>query len=140
MAALVLFNSFGENVAEKKIDLSGTLKLALSLVAPSAANTQLSDITQIDPGAGYTTGGLALTVVSSSQTGGLYKLVLAVRQLVSTSGGVSDWRYATVYDDGSTGDLLIGYIDSGGTQTMSDGDIYTWTFDQVDGVLQAALS
>lgn len=139
MAALVLVNSFAENVAEKKIDLSGTLKLALSLVAPDTSDVQLSDITQIDEGGGYTAGGLALTVVSSSQTGGLYKLVLAVRQLVST-GLVQQWRYASVYDDGSTGDLLIGYIDSGGTQTMSDGDIYTWTFDQVDGVLQAALS
>lgn len=139
MAALALFNSFGENVAEKKIDLSGTLKLALTNVAPSAANTQLSDITQIAAGGGYSTGGFSLTVTSSSQAAGLYKLILAVLQIVS-AGLIATWRYGVIYDDASTGDLLIGYVDTGSTHDLGVVYALSLNFDQSAGVLQATQS
>lgn len=139
MAALVLFNSLGENVAEKKIDLSGTLKLALTNSAPAAANTQLSDIAQIAAGGGYSTGGFALTVSSSAQSAGLYKLVLA-DLVITATGNMGQWRYGVIYDDGATGDLLIGYVDSGSARDMQGGDIFTWDFDASTGVLQGALS
>jgi hypothetical protein len=71
MATFNKFDSFVEALAEKVHNLgSDVLKVALSNAAPSAANTQLSNITQISAGNGYTTGGSQATQVSSAQTSG----------------------------------------------------------------------
>lgn len=76
MAAFNKFQPFVEALAEKVHNLqSDTLKVVLTNSAPVATNSQLSNITQIANGNGYTTGGAATTVSSSAQTSGTYKLV-----------------------------------------------------------------
>ena len=136
MASFVKFYSFVENVAEKKFDLGAdTLKIALTNSAPSQSNTQLSDITQIANGNGYTTGGAAVTITSSAQTAGVYKLVLADVVFTAAGGSVGPFRYAVLYDDTSTNDLLIGYYDYGSSLTLADTETFTVDFDPTSGAL-----
>lgn len=139
MAAFNKFQSFVEALAEKKHDLGAdTLKWVLTNSAPVATNTQLSDITQIANGNGYTTGGSAATISSSAQTGGTYKLVLADTVFTASGGSVGPFRYAVLYNDTSVGDLLIGYYDYGSSLTIGDGDTFTVDCDPTTGVVQLA--
>lgn len=133
MATFNKFNSFVENLAEKTYNLgSDTLKVALTDTAPVASNTVLANITEIS----YTNlSSRDLTVATSSQTNGLYKLV--IDDLVLTaSGNVGPFRYIVLYDDTATNDELIGYFDYGSSLTMSSGETFTIDFDPTNGVLQ----
>lgn len=137
--AFVKFNSFTEDLAEKVMNLgSDTLKVALTNVAPSASsNSQLSHITQISSGTGYTTGGSQATQVSSAQTGGVYKLVCNNVTFTAT-GSMGPFRYAVLYDDTSTNDKLIGYYDYGSSVTLTSGLSFLVAFDASSGVLTLA--
>lgn len=139
MATLVLFNSFKEAVFEKVHNLgSDTLKVALTNSAPAAANTVLADITQIANGNGYTTGGSALTVSSSSQSSGTYKLVVADLTFTASGGTMGTFRYAVYYNDTATSDELIGYVDYGSAVSLLDGQQFTLDHDPTNGLLQAS--
>lgn len=135
MSAFNKFNSFVEAVAEKKHNLGAdTLKVVLTNSAPGAANTQLSDITQIANGNGYTTGGTAATISSSAQTSGTYKLVLADVVFTAT-GAVGPFRYAVLYNDTAANDELIGWWDYGSAVTLASGETFTVDFDATNGIL-----
>jgi hypothetical protein len=132
-------NSFVEALAEKAHNLgSDTLKVYLTNTAPTSANTQLSDITQVANGNGYTTGGTAATISSSAQSSGTYKLVLADVVFTASGGTVGPFRYAGLHNDTSTTDLLIGYWDYGSSITLQDTETFTVDFDATNGVLQLA--
>lgn len=134
MAAFNKFNSFVEAVAEKKHNLgSDSLVVALCAAAspPSASNSVLADLTQIS----YTNlSSRALTISSSSQTSGTYKLVLNDLTLTASGGAVAAWRYAVIYNDTATNDELIGYYDRGSDLTLADGDSVVLNFDGSAGV------
>jgi hypothetical protein len=135
MATFNKFHSFVEALAEKVHNLGAdTLKVALSNTAPVATNTQLSNITQIANGNGYTTGGTTATLTSSSQTSGLYKLILADVVFTAT-GSMGPFRYAVLYNDTATNDELIGWWDYNSSITMSIGETFTVDFDPTNGVL-----
>ncbi|MFN8711207.1 MAG: hypothetical protein ACK5Z2_00040 [Bacteroidota bacterium] len=133
MPAFNKFDSFVEAVAEKLHDLGADqLTIALSNTAPSAANTQLSNITQIT----YTNLSTRnITRTSSSQTGGLYKLVIADTTLTSTGGSTGPFRYVVIYNDTSTNDLLVGWYDYGSSLTLNSGESLLVDFDQTNGLL-----
>ena len=135
MATFVKINSFVENLAEKKIDLSGAeLTVALTNTGHNAAWTQLSDLTEVS----YANcSSRVITVSTSSQTAGTYKLVCADLTLTA-SGAVGPFRYVYIYDDSSTDDKLIGYYDYGSAVTLADGDTFKIDFDGTNGVLTVA--
>lgn len=135
MATYNKFNSFVENVAEKAFDLgSDTLTVALTDTAPTADNSVLTDISQID----YTNcSSRVITTTSSSQTAGTYKLVLQDLTLTA-SGTVGPFRYIVVYDDTATNDPLIAWFDKGSEVTLTDGDTFTVDFDDANGFLTLA--
>lgn len=127
MATFTKFNSFVEAMAEKVHNLgSDTITVALTNSAPSAANTQLSDITQIS----YTNlSARTITVSSSSQTSGTYSLVTADKVLTASGGAVATFRYAVIYNDTATNDELICNYDYGvGGVTLADGETFTIDF------------
>lgn len=128
------FNSFSENVAEKVYNLgSDTLKVALTNSAPVATNTVLANITEI----AYTfLSTRALTISSSAQSSGTYKLVIADLTLTSTGGSTGAFRYIVVYDDTATNDELIGWFDNATAVTLADTDQYVLDFDGTNGLLQ----
>ena len=132
---LVKFNSFVEALAEKKHDLGADqLEIALSNSLPSASNTQLSDISQI----AYT--GLSarvVTTISSTQTSGVYKLILQDLTLFA-SGAIPAFRYIILFNQTSTNDLLIGYYDYGNIVTLNNGETFTIDFDGTNGALSIA--
>lgn len=135
MAVFNKFNSFVEAMAEKVHNLGAdTLKVVLTNSAPVAANTQLSNITQIANGNGYTTGGTTATLTSSAQSSGLYKLVLADVVFTAT-GSMGPFRYAVLYNDTATNDELIGWWDYGSSITLASGETFTVDFDPTNGVL-----
>jgi len=138
MATFNKFDSFVEAVAEKVHNLgSDTLKIALTNSAPIASNTQLSNITQIANGNGYTTGGAAVTITSSAQTSGTYKLI--GNDLVFTaSGSMGPFRYAVLYNDTATNDELIGWWDYGSSLTLGASETFTVDLDNVGGILTIA--
>ena len=138
MASFNKFQPFVENLAEKKIDLSGTLKILLSNAAPTATHGQKSQITEISAGHGYSAGGPAVTVSSSSQTSGTYKLVCADVTITASGGSIGPFRTATLYDDAATNDELVGAWDYGSSITLADGEAITVDFDASNGVLTLA--
>lgn len=136
MASYNKFQSFVEALAEKTHNLgSDTLKVALTNSAPVNTNTQLSNITQIANGNGYTTGGTAATISSSAQSSGTYKLVLADVVFTAT-GSMGPFRYVVLYNDTATNDELIAWWDYGSSLTLASGETFTVDFDATNGVLQ----
>jgi hypothetical protein len=106
---------------------SDTIKIALTNSAPNVAtDSELADITEISAGNGYTAGGEAVTIASSTQTGGTYSLTGSGTVVWTASGGaIADFRYLVLYNDTATNDELIGYYDYGSTLTLNDGDDLT---------------
>lgn len=136
MASFSKINSFVEAVAEKVHNLGAdTLKIALTNTAHTSTWTQLSQLTQI----AYTNlSARVLTIISSAQTSGTYRLILADLILTSTGGTTGPFRYVYIFNDTATNDELIGYYDYGSALTLQDGDTFTIDFDGVNGVLSIA--
>jgi hypothetical protein len=139
MAVAVKHNAFSENVAEKVHNLGAdTLKVMLCNTAPTAANSIKSDLTEIAAGGGYTAGGLAATISTSAQTGGVYKLVVADVVFQALGGSIGPFRYAEMFNDTPSSPLkpLIAFWDYGSSITLQDGETFTVDFDQTNGVMQ----
>ena len=128
MATYTKFQCFVEDLAEKKHNLaSDTLKVAFSNAtnAPSAsADLKLADITTI---VATNLGDVTLTVSSSSQTAGTYKLVVADKLLTAT-GDVPAFRYAIIYNDTATNKELICFFDYSSEVTLRANDTFTLDF------------
>ncbi len=135
MATFTKINSFVENLAEKLIDLSGAgLTVALTNTAHTSTWDELADLTQVS----YANlSSRVITVTTSAQTSGTYKLVLADLTLTAT-GTVGPFRYVYIYDDLSTGDKLIAYYDYGSAITLENGDTFILNFDGTTGALTIA--
>ena len=136
MASYVKFYSFVEALAEKVHNLaSDTLTVALVAAAnpPSQSNTVLANLTQIS----YANcSSRVLTVSSSSQTTGTYKLVIADKTLSASGGSVGPFRYVVIYNDTATNDELICYHDYGADITLADGEELDLDFSDANGLLQ----
>ena len=135
MASFAKINSFVENLAEKLIDLSGAaLTVALTNTAHTSTWDELADLTEV----AYTNcSARVITVSTSVQTAGTYKLVCDDLTLTA-SGDVGPFRYVYIYDDGSTGDKLIGYYDYESSITLHSGDTFKVDFDGSNGVVTIA--
>jgi len=135
MATFTKIDSFVENLAEKLIDLSGAgLTIALTNTAHTSTWDELADLTEIS----YTNlSSRVITVSTSAQTAGTYKLVCA-DLVLTASGAVGPFRYVYIYDDNSTGDKLIAYYDYGSSISLASGDTFTIDFDGTNGVLTIA--
>lgn len=130
MASFVKYDCFVEHLAEKVHDLSSdTLKIALTNTAPTLSHVQLSQITEISAGNGYTAGGTAVTVTGSSQTGGVYTLTQSA-DVVFTAGSaaMATFRYAVLYNATSNAAVsksLIGYWDYTSNVTLQPTETFT---------------
>ena len=137
MATFNKFNSFVEALAEKVHNLgSDVIKVMLTNSAPLATNTIKANLTEIGAGNGYTAGGATVTVASSSQTSGTYKLVLNDVTFTASGGSIGPFRYAVLYNDTAASDELIGWYDYGSSISLLAGESLTVDFDPTNGVLQ----
>lgn len=141
MATLTFFDAYMLAVAEAKHNLS-TGQITVALVAAANAPSQSADgvyadltspvaSTNISGGAA----GLNITTTSSSQTAGVYKLVLADLTITASGGSVGPFRYVVIYNNSATNDELIGMYDYGSDYTVADGDSFTLDFDPTNGAL-----
>lgn len=136
MATFNKFNPFVEALAEKVHNLgSDTLKVMLSNTAPSSSNSVKADITEISAGNGYTAGGNTVTITSSSQTSGTYKLVGDDVTFGPMTGSVGPLRYAVLYNNTPAAGNLIGWWDYGSSITLASGDSFVVDFDPSNGIL-----
>jgi hypothetical protein len=132
------FQAFVEALAEKTHNLAtDTLKVYLSNATPdAAADAVYADLADITAGNGYTAGGNVATQTSSSQTGGIYKLVLAdPATWTATGGSIGPFRYAVLYNFTTASGNLIGWWDYGTSITLGSGDTFAVDFDPSTGVL-----
>jgi hypothetical protein len=140
MVAYNKINQFVQDLANKKHDLSAdTFKVMLTNSAPVATNAIKSDITDIAAGNGYTAGGTAATITSSTQTIGTEKWILQSVVFTAT-GAVGPFRYAVLYNDTQATPVkpLIAWWDYGSAVTLASGDTFTVAFDGTNGVLTIA--
>lgn len=140
MATFNKINAFVEHLAEKVHNLGAdalTVALTAAANAPVASNSVLADLTQIS----YTNlSARTLTISSSSQSSGTYKLVIADLVLTASGGSVAAFRYIVIYNDtpSSPADPLIGWYDYGSDLTLASGETLTIDFDGTNGLLQIA--
>lgn len=136
MVAFNKFNQFAEDMPEKVHNLGAdVLKLMLvNAPAPVATNSVKADLTEIAAGNGYSAGGTAVTVTTSSQAGGTY--TLAGNQVVYTAAGgsIGPLRYTALYNDTpvAPADPLISWWDYGSSITLLDGETLTVKFNNAN--------
>lgn len=136
MSAYNKFNAFVADVSNKVHNLgSDTLKVMLTNVAPVVTNAIKTDITDIAAGNGYTAGGTQATLVSSTQTAGLYTLKLNNVTFTAAGGSIATFRYAVLYNSTAASGNLVGFFDFGSAQTITQGNSFVVQFDAVNGVL-----
>lgn len=125
---------FVEQIGKGVHNLStGAIKVALSNTTPTTSMAVLADITQLSTGGGYTGGaggGIALSGVSWTETGGTATFVATDMTFTASGGSVGPFRYAWLYNDTPTSpaDPLIGYYDYGSAITLADGEPFTLDF------------
>lgn len=136
MAVFNKFYSLVEALAEKKHDFGAdTLKLMLTNSAPVNTNTVKADLTEISSGNGYTAGGSTVTITTSAQTAGLYKLVGNDVTITASGGSIGPFRYVVLYNDTASNDELIGWWDYGSSITLLTGETITIDLDASNGIL-----
>ena len=128
MATYNKFQCFVEDICEKKHNLaSDTLKVAFSNAsnAPSASDdVKLADITTI---ATTNLDSVTLTVSSSSQTSGTYKLLVADLTMTA-SADVGPFQYVIIYNDTHLDKPLIAWYDYGSEVTLHANDTFKLDF------------
>lgn len=136
------FNQFVEDVAKGvhnfTSDATSTITVALCAAAnaPVATNSVLANLTQIS----YTNlSTRVVTIASSAQTSGTYKLTLT-DLVLTASGAVATFRYVVLYNDDPTSpaDPLIGWYDYGSDITLANGESLTIDFDGTNGFITLA--
>jgi len=127
------FNCLSADIANGVHNFStNQLVVALSNVLPTDSNSVLSDITQIS----YTNlSSRNITTVSSTQTGGLYSLVLQ-DLLLTASDAVPSFRYIIIYNDVPLSKPLVAWYDAGRTITLGAGDATNLDFTNANTLFQ----
>lgn len=136
MASFTKFNQYSKDLIDGvHAFATHTFKVVLTNVAPVAGNTVLANITQISNGNGYTTGGTA-TTMSTSTSSGVAKAT-GTDVVFTASGAVGPFRYAVLYNDTPTSpaDPLVGFWDYGSAVTLAAAETFTVDFDATNGIL-----
>ena len=103
-----------------------SFKIALSNTAPTAANSILTDITQITAANGYVAGGNATTITVSTATG--TSTVQGTQVVFTATGAVGPFQYAVLYNDTAASKNLVAWWDYGSAVTLANGDTFTVQF------------
>lgn len=153
MAAYNKFQVFAEEVYEKVHDLgSDTLKLALFNTSPNAADIRFdtsvdlrleatSNALDLTTANGYTAGGSTITITSSAQTSGTYKLVGNDVVFTASGGSIGPFRYVVLYNatgGSASARPIIAWWDYGSSITLNNGETFTVDLDGTNGILQHA--
>jgi hypothetical protein len=141
VASFNKFNQFAEDVCNGAHDWDAdTFKIMLTNTAPVATNTIKANLTEISAGNGYTAGGTAMTISSSSHSSGTQKVVAADVVFTASGGAIAQFRYAVLYNDTTTSpaDPLVCWWDYGSAVDLADGESFTVDADPTDGIFTIA--
>lgn len=132
MAAFNKYNSAAEALTENANCGTDTWRVILSNTAPAATDVTQADAAELTTSGGYTVNGNTCAVSSSTQTAGVYKLVLASpAQWVATGAGFT-FQYVILWNQ--TLDVLVAWWDYGSPVVMSASDTFDAQFSGTNGV------
>jgi hypothetical protein len=136
MAAFNKYNSAAEALTENANCGTDTWRVILSNTVPAATDVTQADAAELTTGHGYMANGNTCAVSSSSQTGGVYKLVLADPAQWTGTGSGFTFRYAILWNQ--TIDVLFGWWDYGSSQLVAAGETLTVDLSAANGVFTVA--
>lgn len=130
MATFQVVDEFANFLGKKRDDLSAdTFKAVLTNTAPTKAGTQiLTDITQIAATGGYAA--VSLSGVTWAETGagtGIWQFTSSPFSWTASGADFATARYVVIYDDTSTNDDIVGFVDYGTTFVVTNGNTFTVT-------------
>lgn len=136
MATYNKFNVYTLDLNQADHDWSShTYKVMLTNTAPTAGDSVKADITEISAGFGYTAGGTATTITTSTSTG--TEKNTATDVVFTASGGViGPFRYVALYNDttATPAKPLVCWYDYGSAITLLAGESFTTDFDAAAGL------
>ena len=132
MATFNKYNSGAEALVEGINAGSDTWRVILSNTAPDVTDVTQADAAELTTSGGYTVNGNTCAISSSTQAGGVYKLVLADPATWTASGGGFTVRYAILWNQ--TSDKLIGWWDYTSSVVLAAGDTFSVDLDPTNGV------
>lgn len=127
MATFNKYNSFAEAMTENANCGTDTWRVILSNTVPAVTDTNQASAAELTTSGGYTVNGNTCAVSSSTQTSGVYKLVLADPAAWTASGGGFTFRYVILWNQ--TIDTLAGSWDYGSSVVMNGTNADTFTAD-----------
>lgn len=130
MATFQVTDEFANFVGLKRDNIStDTIKAVLTLTAPTKAGSQvLADLTQIASTGGYAAVTLAsVTWAETAGGSGIWQFSSAAFSFTASGADFASARYMAIYDDTSTNDDLIGFLDYGSSFVVTDGNSITFT-------------
>jgi hypothetical protein len=127
---MATYNKYNQTIADvfnKKHDFSSdTFKYALSNTTPAATDNTLAELAEISSGNGYSAGGTAVGITSSTQTAGTLSVVPTADVVFTASGGsIGPFRYVALYNSTPAGGLAVSYYDRGSSVTLLDTETFT---------------
>ena len=140
MASYNKFQVFTKDLIEGKHNFaSNTFKVMLTNTAPVNTNAVKADLTEISAGNGYTAGGTATTITSSTSAG-TAKVTGTDVVFTAAGGSIGPLRYAVLYNDTQTSPAkpLIAWWDYGYSITLNDTETLTVDFDNTNGIFTVA--
>lgn len=127
--------AFRETLVEGINAGTDTWRIILSNTLPTAAGTtNQASAAELTTTGGYTVNGNTAAVSTSTQSGGVYKLVLSSPTAWTGSGAGFTVRYALLWDQ--TANSIAGWWDYGSSQAVAAGETFTVTLDGTNGVFQ----
>jgi len=136
MASYNKFQVFTKDLIEGKHNFaSNVFKIMLTNTAPVNTNAVKADLTEISAGSGYTAGGTATTITSSTSSG-VAKVSGTDVVFTASGGSIGPLRYAVLYNDTQTTPLkpLVAWWDYGSSITLNDTETLTVDFDSTNGI------
>lgn len=134
MAAFNKFNNFTKDLVDGNHDFDAhTFKVMLSNTAPVSTNSVKADITEISAGSGYTAGGTATTVTTSTSAG--TAKVTGTDVVFTSTGTIGPFRYAVLYNDTAASKPLVGWWDYSSSISLLVAETLTVDFDATNGIL-----
>lgn len=136
MASYNKFQVFTKDLIEGKHNFaSNVFKIMLTNTAPVNTNAVKADLTEISAGNGYTAGGTA-TSITSSTTAGVAKVTGTDVVFTASGGAIGPLRYAVLYNDTQTSPAkpLVAWWDYGSSITLNSTETLTVDFDSTNGI------
>jgi hypothetical protein len=122
------FQDFSEQLVRGEHDFDADVfKVVLTNSLPLATYTQLSQISQLSTGGGYTSGG-ETTTISIAEVSGTTTVSGTQLQWTGSGSGFGPFQYAVLYNETTANDLLIAWFDYGSAISVNASETFTLKF------------